>query len=48
MEQPLDEDTHDTAGLSQFEDSFVSAEEVFNLIINLNKLAVLMVYLPLC
>ena len=36
MEQPLDEDTHHTAGLSQFEDNFVSAEEVFNLIINLN------------
>ena len=36
MEQPLDDDTHHTAGLSQFEDTFVSAEEVFNLIINLN------------
>ena len=36
MEQPLDEDTHHTAGLSQFEDTFVSAEEVFNLIINID------------
>ena len=36
MEQPLDEDTQHTAGLSQLEDTFVSAEEVFNLIINLN------------
>ena len=36
MEQPLDEGTYHIAGLFQFEDTFVTAEEVFNLIMNLD------------
>ena len=36
VEQPMDEETYHTAGLPHFEGSFISAEEVFNLIINLD------------
>ena len=36
VEQPLDEEVYNTAGLSQFEDTVISAEEVFNLINNLD------------